>query len=76
MLASKGGHTETVLLLLEHLPEINVVNVVSCVHEYQFVITTKICTLGEDKQGDLESLKAMSSVNSHIVGRIFSRAGM
>ncbi len=54
MLASKGGHTETVLLLLEHLAEINVVNVVSCVHEYQFVITTKICTLGEDKQGDCQ----------------------
>ncbi len=31
MLASKGGHTETVLLLLEHLAEINVVNVVGCI---------------------------------------------
>ncbi len=31
MLASKGGHTEIVLLLLEHLAEINIVNVVGCV---------------------------------------------
>ncbi len=30
MWACKGGHTEIVLLLLEHLAEINVVNVVSC----------------------------------------------
>ncbi len=34
MLASKGGHTEIVLLLLEHLAEINVVNVASCVLEH------------------------------------------
>ncbi len=34
MLATKGGHTETVLLLLEHLAEINIVNVASCVLEY------------------------------------------
>ncbi len=52
MLASKGGHTETVLLLLEHLAEIDVVNAASCVHEYQFVIISKICTPVEDKQGD------------------------
>ncbi len=31
MWASKGGHTEIVLLLLEHLAEINIVNVVGCV---------------------------------------------
>ncbi len=34
MLATEGGHTETVLLLLEHLAEINVVNMVSCVLEH------------------------------------------
>ncbi len=54
MLASKGGHTEIVLLLLEHLADNNVVTVVICIDvlEHYFVITTKICTPGEDKQGD------------------------
>ncbi len=52
MLAGKGGHAETVLLLLEHLAEINFVNKVFCVLQYQLVITTKFCTPGEDKQGD------------------------
>ncbi len=46
MLASKGGHTETVLLLLEHLAEINVVGCVLSLSQ------DKICTPGEDKQGD------------------------
>ncbi len=50
MLASKGGHTEIVLLLLEHLAEINTVNVVGCVlllSQQSFVHLA-----GEDKQGD------------------------
>ncbi len=38
MWASKGGHTEIVLLLLDHLAEINVVNVVSCA----LFVTTEI----------------------------------
>ncbi len=65
MLASEGGHTETVLLLLEHLAEINVVNVVICVHvlEHYFVIATKICTPGEDKQGDCAEPKALHACN-------------
>ncbi len=34
MLATYGGHSEIVLLLLEHLAEVNIVNMVSCVLEH------------------------------------------
>ncbi len=64
MLASKGGHTEVVLLLLEHLAEINVVTVVGCV---LLLSQQRFVHLMKTSKEMVESLKAMSLVGSHLI---------
>ncbi len=69
MLASKGGHTETVLLLLEHLAEINVTVVIvylsiSLLSHQKFVHLMKT---SKEIVESLEALHAMSLVDSHLI---------